>query len=158
MHFFRELSGFLFCGEGGGCSGGVKDTGDYGGDRRRHHKADRRAERGKRGDTHHAVTVTGCEQPPETGPRQHGTAGTEASASCGCGAGDEGKAGNLKGGCGTGKRGAGKRGNPRLPPMRRTWSCSPSPLPYHAGLPARSRLPRTPPRPGSWRNRSPPPS
>ena len=48
------------------------------------------------------------EQALETGPRQHGTAGTEAPASCGCGAGDEGKTGNPESGCGTGKRGAGK--------------------------------------------------
>ena len=33
----------------------------------------------------------------------HGTAGTEAQAPCGCGAGDEGKTGNPESGCGTGK-------------------------------------------------------
>ena len=91
--------------------GSVKDTGNHGGDRRRHHKADRCAERGKRGDTHHTVTAPGCEQPPETGPRQHGTFSTEAPAPCGCGAGDEGKAGNPESRCGTGKRGIGKGGD-----------------------------------------------
>ena len=107
MHFFREPSGFLFS-WGGALGGSVKDTGHYGGDRRRHHKADCRAERGKRGDTHHAVTVTGRGEALKAGPRQYGTAGTEASAPCGSGAGDEGKAGNLESRCGTGKRGIGK--------------------------------------------------
>ena len=60
MCFFREPFGFLFS-WGGALGGSVKDTGNHGGDRRRHHKADRRAERGKRGDSHHAVTVTGSE-------------------------------------------------------------------------------------------------
>ena len=69
--------GFLFS-WGGALGGSVKDTGHYGGDRRRHHKADRRAERGKRGDTHHAVTAPRCGAALKAGSRQYGTFGAEA--------------------------------------------------------------------------------
>lgn len=90
---------------------GIKDTGHHGRERRRYHETHHRLKVCQHRHPHHAVTVTGCEQPSETGPRQYGTFGTEAPAPCAGGGGDEGKIGNLKGGSGTGKRGAGKRGN-----------------------------------------------
>ena len=112
MHFFRELPGFLFCDLGKeGEGSGIKDTGHYGRDRRRYHETHHRLKISQHRHPHHAVAAPGCEQPPETGSRQHGTAGTEAPAPCGCGAGDEGKAGNPESRCGAGKRGAGKGGD-----------------------------------------------
>ena len=98
-------------GEGGGCSGGIKDTGHHGGDRRRHYETDGRIKRGKRRDTHHAVTASGRGKAPEAGPRQHGTAGAEAQAPCTGGRGNKGKAGNLKDGSTAGKRSTGKGGD-----------------------------------------------
>ena len=102
-HFSGSLNRLLFSLWGGALGGSVKDTGNHGGNRRRHHKADRRIKRGKRGNPYHAVTAPGRGAALKAGPRQHGTAGTEAPAPYGCGAGDEGKAGNLKSRCGTGK-------------------------------------------------------
>ena len=111
MHFSGSLNRLLFSWGRMVRGSGIKDTGHYGGDRRRYHETHHRLKIGQHRHPHHAVTATGCEQSPETGPRQYGTAGTEAPAPCGCGAGDEGKAGNPENRCGAGKRGAGKRGD-----------------------------------------------
>ena len=82
---------------------GIKDTGHHGGDQRRYHETHHCLKICQYRHPHHAVAVTGCEQPPKAGPRQHGTAGAEAQAPCRSGAGNTGKAGNLKDGSGTGK-------------------------------------------------------
>lgn len=57
---------------------GIKDTGHHGGDRRRYHETHHCLKISQHRHTHHTVTASGCEQPPETGPRQHGAFGTEA--------------------------------------------------------------------------------
>lgn len=56
-----EIRAFLMSDLGKeGEGSGIKDTGYYGGDRRRYHETHHRLKISQYGHTHHAVTATGC--------------------------------------------------------------------------------------------------